>query len=81
MAAMAEAARGTGLSVHTVTDIGPDYALTLRDWRHAWECNKADVLALGYSQRFWLKYHFYFAYCEAAFDARCGNMLTIVPAA
>jgi cyclopropane fatty-acyl-phospholipid synthase-like methyltransferase len=29
------------------------------------------VLALGYSERFWRKYQFYFAYCEAAFDARC----------
>lgn len=28
------------------------------------------VLALGYSERFWRKYRFYFAYCEAAFDAR-----------
>jgi hypothetical protein len=28
------------------------------------------ILDLGYSERFWLKYHFYFAYCEAAFDAR-----------
>lgn len=28
------------------------------------------MLALGYSQKFWLKYDFYFAYCEAAFDAR-----------
>jgi cyclopropane fatty-acyl-phospholipid synthase-like methyltransferase len=30
------------------------------------------VLALGYSERFWRKYRFYFAYCEAAFDARCA---------
>ena len=33
-------------------------------------CPVLQILALGYSQRFWLKYHFYFAYCEAAFDAR-----------
>ena len=28
------------------------------------------MLRLGYSERFWRKYQFYFAYCEAAFDAR-----------
>jgi hypothetical protein len=33
-------------------------------------CLWLQIVALGYSQRFWLKYHFYFAYCEAAFDAR-----------
>jgi hypothetical protein len=56
--------------VHGCQDIGPDYAVTLRAWREAWEARQAEVLALGYSQRFWRKYRFYFAYCEAAFDAR-----------
>ena len=32
--------------------------------------NTPQVLALGYSERFWRKYRFYFAYCEAAFDAK-----------
>jgi hypothetical protein len=40
MGAMVEAARGTGLSVHRVRDIGPDYAITLRAWREAWEREK-----------------------------------------
>jgi hypothetical protein len=56
--------------VHGCQDIGPDYAITLRAWRKAWEDRKEDILALGYSARFWRKYRFYFAYCEAAFDAR-----------
>jgi predicted NAD/FAD-binding protein/cyclopropane fatty-acyl-phospholipid synthase-like methyltransferase len=70
MGAMVDAARGTGLAVRAVRDIGPDYAVTLREWRFAWELEQEAALALGYSQRFWRKYHFYFAYCEAAFDAR-----------
>lgn len=70
MGAMVEAARGTGLSVHGCVDIGPDYAVTLRAWRAAWEERRAEVLALGYSEAFWRKYRFYFAYCEAAFDAQ-----------
>lgn len=68
--ACVEAAKGTGLAVHGCDDIGPDYAVTLRAWRKAWEEKKDDALALGYSERFWKKYQFYFAYCEAAFDAR-----------
>lgn len=40
MGAMVEAARGTGLSVRRVRDIGPDYAITLRAWRAAWEREK-----------------------------------------
>lgn len=68
--ACVEASRGTGLSVHGLQDIGPDYAVTLRAWRAAWEEKKDAVLALGYSERFWRKYRFYFVYCEAAFDAK-----------
>ncbi|PRW60674.1 cyclopropane-fatty-acyl-phospholipid synthase [Chlorella sorokiniana] len=70
MGVMVDSARGTGLSVHGCEDIGPDYAVTLRAWRQAWEEQKEAVLALGYSERFWRKYRFYFAYCEAAFDAK-----------
>ncbi|KAL4447595.1 hypothetical protein ABPG75_004814 [Micractinium tetrahymenae] len=70
MGVMVDSARGTGMSVHGCQDIGPDYAVTLRAWRQAWEARRPEVLALGYSERFWRKYRFYFAYCEAAFDAR-----------
>ena len=37
-------------------DVGPDYAITLRAWRAAWEEKRAAVLQLGYSERFWRKY-------------------------
>ena len=70
MGAMLDAAVGTGLTIEGTADVGPDYAQTLRAWRAAWEARRADVLALGYSPRFWRKYRFYFAYCEAAFDAK-----------
>ncbi|KAJ9507276.1 hypothetical protein QJQ45_006251 [Haematococcus lacustris] len=69
IAACVEAAQGTGLSLHSSTDIGPDYAVTLREWRARWEARKDEVLQLGYSERFWRKYRFYFVYCEAGFDA------------
>ena len=56
MGAMVEAARGTGLSPTSVSDIGPDYAVTLRAWRDAWERRRDQIQALGYSQRFWRKF-------------------------
>ena len=56
LGAVVEAIRGTGLAVRDTHDIGPDYAITLRQWRQAWEERKEDVLRLGYSERFWRKY-------------------------
>ncbi|KAG2447750.1 hypothetical protein HYH02_007208 [Chlamydomonas schloesseri] len=70
LGAIADCCRGTGLALRDTHDIGPDYAITLRSWRQTWDERKADILALGYSERFWRKYKFYFVFCEAAFDAR-----------
>ena len=68
--------------MHGCVDIGPDYAVTLRTWREAWEARREEVLALGYSDRFWRKYRFYFAYCEVgegidlawAKNQKCSSM-------
>ena len=73
MGAMASAARPFGLAVSAAVDVGPEYACTLREWREAWErpaVKKELVAKLGYPASFWRKYRFYFAYCEAGFDAR-----------
>ena len=73
MGAMAAAARPFGLAVSAAADVGPDYACTLREWRAAWErpaAKKELIAKLGYPASFWRKYRFYFAYCEAGFDAR-----------
>ncbi|GLC46603.1 hypothetical protein PLESTB_001222700 [Pleodorina starrii] len=70
LGAIADCCRGTGLALRDTHDIGPDYAITLRSWRDTWETRREEVLALGYSDRFWRKYRFYFVFCEAAFDAR-----------
>ena len=68
LVAMREAAEGTGLELVATRNIGPDYAVTLEHWRASWEQNKGEVLALGYSEKFWRKYLFYFLYCSAAFQ-------------
>lgn len=54
--AMVDAARGTGLAVTNVVDIGVHYATTLRQWRSAWEANKAAILACKQTERFWRKF-------------------------
>ncbi len=58
--------------------IHPYNTVTLRAWRAQWEQNKDAIVALGYSERFWRKYRFYFAYCEAGFDARYIHNFQVV---
>lgn len=44
------------LDTQGCTDIGLHYAVTLRAWRAAWERERAAILALGYSERYWRKF-------------------------
>ena len=50
---------------------GPDYAETLRRWRHAFLARLDEVRGQGFDERFVRLWDFYLAYCEAAFDS--GN--------
>jgi cyclopropane-fatty-acyl-phospholipid synthase len=61
-------AQAAGLVVLDEFAFGADYAETLRRWRHAFLARQADVLALGFDQRFMRIWEFYLSYCEAAFD-------------
>ena len=47
---------GCAACVQDCTDIGPHYAVTLREWRAAWEREREAALRLGYSEAFWRKY-------------------------
>lgn len=51
-------------------DIGPSYALTLREWRRRFLDRVEDVRALGYSERFVRMWDYYLAYCEGGFLER-----------
>ncbi len=51
-------------------DLGPDYALTLREWRRRLEANRSKAAALGFDERFLRMWRFYFAYCEGGFLER-----------
>ncbi|HCK77134.1 MAG TPA: SAM-dependent methyltransferase, partial [Gammaproteobacteria bacterium] len=51
-------------------DIGPHYAKTLRLWHDRFNARRADILALGYPERFIRLWQYYFSYCEAGFAER-----------
>ncbi|NCU86944.1 MAG: class I SAM-dependent methyltransferase, partial [Actinobacteria bacterium] len=61
-------ARLVGLEVIDELKFGPDYAETLRRWRHDFMAHEAQVLTLGFDTAFIRTWEFYLAYCEAAFD-------------
>ena len=70
----AEAARA-GLRVVDEMPFGADYAETLRRWRTAFHEQGAQVRALGFDTRFMRLWDFYLAYCEAAFDSGCTDVV------
>lgn len=61
-------AEAAGLEVVDSFEFGADYAETLRRWRTAFLARKAEVVALGFDQRFIRIWEFYLCYCEAAFE-------------
>ena len=61
-------ASAAGLQVVDEFAFGRDYAETLRRWRNSFLARRADILALGFDERFMRIWEFYLAYCEAAFD-------------
>ncbi len=46
------------------------YAYTLAEWRRRFHNAKAEVLALGFDERFCRMWDYYLAYCEGAFRER-----------
>jgi cyclopropane-fatty-acyl-phospholipid synthase len=62
--------RSSRLMIHEVEEIGPGYAETLRRWRASFDEHIDGVRALGYDRRFERTWHFYLAFCEAAFRTR-----------
>ncbi len=60
-------AQAAGLRVVDEMAFGADYAETLRRWRESFLEARAQVLQLGFDERFIRTWEFYLAYCEAAF--------------
>jgi cyclopropane-fatty-acyl-phospholipid synthase len=68
---MVNAAANAGrLRLINLEDIGPSYALTLREWRHRFMNQLDQVRSLGYDERFVKMWEFYLAYCEGGFMER-----------
>ncbi len=65
---MKSLARATSLSLESFREIGPHYALTLREWRTRYHRRQNEVRALGCDERFLRLWDYYLAGCEAAFD-------------
>jgi cyclopropane-fatty-acyl-phospholipid synthase len=70
----AEAAKA-GLEVTRECAFGPDYAETLRRWRHEFLGQDSQVRQLGFDTRFMRIWEFYLAYCEAAFDTNSTDVI------
>ena len=67
---LTRSAGAADLVLVNLEDIGPDYALTLREWRRRLEANRQKGAALGFDERFLRMWRFYFAYCEGGFLER-----------
>jgi cyclopropane-fatty-acyl-phospholipid synthase len=65
--AFAAHARDAGLAIVAAHSFGRHYARTLATWRAQFSAQEAAVRALGFDARFLRLWHFYLAYCEAAF--------------
>ena len=62
--------RAGGFTLHHIEDLGHDYARTLRLWHDNFRHRTAQILALGFDDRFMRKWSYYLAYCESAFAMR-----------
>jgi len=69
--------QGTKLAIEHVENIGPHYATTLRMWRERFDARAADVMKLGFDERFIRMWRYYLMYCEAAFETKTMNVLQI----
>ncbi len=70
--------KNTDFILYNLEDIGIHYAKTLRLWREKFLSNISKVKKLGADEVFCLKWEYYLAYCEAAFETRILNDIHMV---
>lgn len=61
-------AREAGMTLEGERVFGPDYAETLRQWRHSFEASWPRLLPMGFDEQFRRLWRYYLSYCEAGFD-------------
>jgi len=70
--------RWTSLRVAEVTAIGPHYAPTLAAWRNNLMIHRAQIEKLGFDDRGFRMWEYYFASCEAGFSANAIDNIQVV---
>ncbi len=71
----------SGIQLHEMHDMAPDYARTLAEWRARFEDGIGDIRKLGFDDRFLRKWRYYLDYCRAAFEARNISVVQTVHSA
>ncbi len=59
-------------------DITAHYVHTLRQWSARLKANKHEMLALGYPERLYRMWQFYFGYCEGGFHERSIGLVQML---
>ena len=70
--------KNTDLKVIGLTDIGLDYAMTLKHWSERLKSMRGELQGLGLNQQFYRMWHFYFHYCEGGFRERLISTVHLV---
>lgn len=78
LAAIEESTTGTDLVITGVSDIGPHYARTLREWRTRFMSQLDAVRSMGFDDRFIRTWEYYLALSEAGFATRMTQDLQVV---
>ncbi|MCW8858283.1 MAG: DUF1365 family protein [Deltaproteobacteria bacterium] len=66
------------LHIDRLDNYAQDYAQTLDLWRQRLLEKKQQILELGYDENFLRKWDYYFAYCQAGFNARVIDLAQLV---
>ena len=66
------------LHIDRLDNYAKDYARTLDCWRQTLLHKRQQILELGYDENFLRKWDYYFAYCQAGFNARIIDLAQLV---
>ncbi len=72
------AAENSNLRLFHQEDITAHYVRTLRAWTERLVSNKSEFLALGYPERLYRLWQFYFAYCEGGFHEKSIGLVQML---
>jgi len=72
-----EEAERAGLKIADQFCFGKDYARTLREWSSRMRARSAEIVALGYDERFLRNWQFYLGICAATFNTDRTNVAQV----